>query len=775
MKQRLALVVALGVIAALSAGSPAAADGIRDDQWYLPYLKASEANVASRGDGVTVAIVDNGVDGSHADLAGRVLPPVHVNGSSGAALPGDPDGHGTALAGLIAGQGHGANHQSGVLGIAPAARILPIVMDEPTSDGQPSVRPDHLADGIDIAASQGAKVIVVGYSLAGSERLATAVRAALAADAIVIASDGNRKGEAFEPYPAAYDGVLAAVPLSRAGDVLVSSDSGRKFGFGVPGEEIMTTNTGGGYRVDAGSAAAGILAGAVALLRAAYPKLPASEIVHRMSATAVDGGGKGPDPSFGLGRLALLPALTADIPLLNPPPSPSPSSGAGPSTMPAPPGTPGRDTSNWIWVGAAGMVCALLLIEFVRRRRRRTSRAPALADPAAPEPPAVPADDSDDDAVETEPLPEPSAATGAVIGIDFGSSHTVAVLDARGRERRQLLFDGSPLLRSAVYVDADAVPHAGRAALFHAAVEPEQIELQPKRLIDDATVLVGAAELPVVDVLAAVLGAARDEGVRVGGALGGAVLTHPAGWSAPRRAVLREAAAKAGLPAPVLVPEPVAAAAYFVEALGHRIEPGGRIGIYDLGAGTFDTAVVTRAADGYEVLCVDGLPDVGGLDIDAAVFGELDRHCALGDPAAWRRLTHPGSVEERRARLRLWEDIRVAKELLSRQSTVTIHVPFLDIDHILGREELERLAKPLIERTVRCVEDMLAAANLTPAALSALFLVGGATRMPIVATLLHRRLGIAPEVIEQPELVVAAGALHLPAPTRLQLPEAKVT
>ena len=199
--------------------------------------------------------------------------------------------------------------------------------------------------------------------MGGSERLAQAVREAQAADAIIVAADGNRAGEAFEPYPAAYDGVLAAVPLSHDGDVLVTSDSGRKLGFGVPGEEIMTTNTGGGYRVDAGSASAGVLAAVVALVRAAYPKLPADEIVHRLSVTAVDAGLKGVDPAFGVGRVDLVPALTRVIPLAHPPkPSavPSPSVAASASVT-APAAGPVVARSR----GRLGWLLSLPLIAFI--------------------------------------------------------------------------------------------------------------------------------------------------------------------------------------------------------------------------------------------------------------------------------------------------------------------------------------------------------------------------------------------------------------------------
>ena len=203
----------------------------------------------------------------------------------------------------------------------------------------PADRPptaDELADGIDAAVANRAPVILVGWSVAGSERLKEAVRKAQAADAIVVAADGDQPGRSFDPYPAAYDGVLAAVPLSRAGDTQVESVSGRKLGLGVPGFQIMTTNTGNRYRVDDGSASPALLAGAVALLRSAHSDERSADIVRRLTLTAVDTGAKGPDPLNGLGRLDLVPALTRRLPPPSPSAAPSASKKPGVSAPPTP-------------------------------------------------------------------------------------------------------------------------------------------------------------------------------------------------------------------------------------------------------------------------------------------------------------------------------------------------------------------------------------------------------------------------------------------------------
>ncbi|MEV8513970.1 S8 family serine peptidase [Dactylosporangium sp. NPDC051484] len=392
MKQRLALAVALGFAVAALPALPARADAIRDGEWHLRYLNVAEANQSSRGEGVTVAIVDRGVDPAHDDLAGAVLDPVFVGrgdrplpsdqpSPSGAPVPGDalgadPDGHGTALAGTVAGHGHGNGRVDGVIGVAPGAKVLPVVLDTP-ADRRPG--PDDLAAGIELAISHRAAVIVVGYSVAASDRLAQAIRDARAADAIVVAADGDQPGHEFEPYPAAYDGVLAAIPLTRAGDVRVRSTSGRRLGLGVPGVQIMTTNSGNRYRVDDGSASPGLLAGAVALVRSAYPDARAGEIVRRLTLTAVDAGPKGVDPEYGLGRLDLVQALTRRLP----PPSPSPSvsaasAGVSPVAAPVAPLPRPRSRGEYGWLLGlpllaviAGLACYAGLAE---RRIRRSAR-----------------------------------------------------------------------------------------------------------------------------------------------------------------------------------------------------------------------------------------------------------------------------------------------------------------------------------------------------------------------------------------------------------------
>jgi hypothetical protein len=358
----------------------------------------------------------------------------------------------------------------------------------------------------------------------------------------------------------------------------------------------------------------------------------------------------------------------------------------------------------------------------------------------------------------------PSA--GIRLGVDFGTSNTVAVVRWPDGRSRPLLFDGSPLLPSAVYAEPSApggAPGAlvvGRDAVHSARLDPARFEPNPKRRIDDGTVLLGDRELPVGEMMAAVLRRVRDEWRRtVGGVDPDTTLTFPASWGATRRLVLADAAGTAGLGRVRLVPEPVAAAAYFTQVLGREVPIGAVVVVHDFGAGTFDASVVARTSSGFEVLAVDGRDDIGGIDVDNAIVAKLGELCQQRDAAAWERLIHPATVEDRRARRLLWDDARVAKERLSRTPAADLTVPLLNVDIHFTRQELEELARPLLDQTIRVTQGVIRWAQLAQGRIAGVFLVGGSSRIPLVATMLHQALGEAPVAIEQPELVVAEGSI----------------
>jgi len=350
---------------------------------------------------------------------------------------------------------------------------------------------------------------------------------------------------------------------------------------------------------------------------------------------------------------------------------------------------------------------------------------------------------------------------GVELGVDLGTSNTVAVMRGADGRSRTLLFDGSPILPSAVYVEPNGTIVVGRDAVHSARLEPARFEPNPKRRIDDGAVLLGDREVPVTQLLGAVLTRVVEEFRRtVGGPVTPRVtITCPAAWGATRRLVLSDSAAAAGLGPVRLVPEPVAAATYFTQVLGKAVPVGSVVVVHDFGAGTFDASVVARTASGFEVLAVDGRDDIGGLDVDEAIIGFVRKLSVERDAALWARLERPTTVDDRRARRLLWDDVRFAKERLSRQPAADLNVPLLGFDVHLTREELEGLAQPVVEQTIRVTQGVIRWAKLPEGRLAGVFLVGGSSRMPLVGTLLHRALGEPPVVIDSPELVVAEGSL----------------
>lgn len=355
--------------------------------------------------------------------------------------------------------------------------------------------------------------------------------------------------------------------------------------------------------------------------------------------------------------------------------------------------------------------------------------------------------------------------TPVMLAVDFGTTHTVAVVGRGGQEPRTLFFDGSPLLASGVYLDAEGTLHTGRDAQRLGATDPERFEPYPKRRIDDGSILLGDKEIPVEELLATGLRRVAEEAAASGLGPTETVLTHPADWGPVRRRALERAADLAGLGPVRMVPEPIAAATYCATVLGQEIPRAGTVAIFDFGGGTFDVAVVRREDTGrLRTLAVGGLDDLGGLDVDMALAAHLGRVVAGRDPELWQRIDQPETTADLRDRLAFWAEVRAAKEMLSRTSTAPVALPGHNPMGLhLTRDELTSLADPLVARAVDETRRTIERAGVAPADLAAVLLVGGSSRMPMIATRLHSRLGVAPAVPEQPELPVAFGAYQYAA------------
>ncbi|NIJ11206.1 actin-like ATPase involved in cell morphogenesis [Saccharomonospora amisosensis] len=353
-----------------------------------------------------------------------------------------------------------------------------------------------------------------------------------------------------------------------------------------------------------------------------------------------------------------------------------------------------------------------------------------------------------------------------ILSVDLGTSNTVAVLSAHGRPPRVVEVDGSATMPSAVFAEEDGTLVVGRDAERRARLDPTRFEPNPKRRVDEQTLLLGTDVVPVNEALAAVLRRVLEETTRqLGGESPDEIrLTHPAQWGPVRRNVLLSAARLAGMSGAVsLVPEPVAAAAHFASFPGKALLPGQALAVYDLGAGTFDVAVVGATQSGFTVLAEDGLPDLGGLDVDQALLVHVGREVSHRDPQRWQCLLRPESTADRRARRALQEDVRAAKEALSRlpQTEVPMPEPFTDV--LVTRSELEALVRPAMLRSVELLARTVSSAGLTPDRLAGIYLVGGSSRLPLVGTLLSEKLGVVPASLDQPETAVALGAHHVAA------------
>lgn len=343
------------------------------------------------------------------------------------------------------------------------------------------------------------------------------------------------------------------------------------------------------------------------------------------------------------------------------------------------------------------------------------------------------------------------------LSIDYGTTNTVAFLQPPHGDAVALSFDGRPLLPSAVWVAPDRQLLTGQRAVRSAGLDAGRYEPNPKRRIAHGTVLLGDEEYEVAQLIGATLARVRAQAQeQAGNAPLRVILTHPAAWEPSLLKLLRDAAGYAEIDRPELVTEPEAAAAHLVAA--GLVGDGAPLVVYDLGAGTCDITAVLRSGYRFDRLATAGLGGVGGLDLDEAVRRLVGRTLADSHPDEWVRLTQPvGS--DRHLALRLWEDCRLAKERLSTERMTYISVPLVNQDVRILRADFEEVARPLLEPTVTKTVEVLRRARVGRDDHAELVLVGGASRTPLVSMLLTQSTSRLPRRLDDPELVVARGAL----------------
>ena len=344
--------------------------------WAQQLLAPQRTWSVTRGAGVTVGIVDTGVDGAAQQLSGRVLPGRDVRKPGNQPANTDCFGHGTFVAGIV-----GAAPANGTMfaGVAPDATILPIRVADDATDTSAAT----LAQGIRVAVDGGARVVNVSASTSAKDAdLEAAVAYAAAHDVVVVASAGNSAEQGNPtPYPAAFDTVIAVGAIDREGKRASFSDTGGYLDLAAPGVDVVSIGPGGPGQWEASgtSYAAPFVAGVAALVRAYHPKLTAAQVKNRLQATADSPPANAPDTAFGWGTVNPAAAVTSVLPQED-------ATGAVAAPVPAnarTPPVPSQDRTSGVLVTlsvlgvvlvAALVLLAARLVPIGMRRRWRPAR-----------------------------------------------------------------------------------------------------------------------------------------------------------------------------------------------------------------------------------------------------------------------------------------------------------------------------------------------------------------------------------------------------------------
>jgi hypothetical protein len=349
--------------------------------------------------------------------------------------------------------------------------------------------------------------------------------------------------------------------------------------------------------------------------------------------------------------------------------------------------------------------------------------------------------------------------TSWILAIDFGTTTTSAAMGVDGRAE-VVEIDGAARMPSVVLATDSGELVVGAAAEAQVALSPERAERTPKRRLGDEMMLLGPRPVRPVEAVAAILRTIAGEAIRRQGGQPPSELrlTHPARWGSVRREKLAEAAALAELPVPVFVPEPVAAAVHFLD---ERIDDGAFVAVYDLGGGTFDTAVLRRAGEGFDVVGLPGGDErLGGEAFDERLFTHVGDRLAEQSPEAWESLRFSTDRSWRKVGHDLRLEVRRAKEALSSNAEYTVYVGSpVDATVLITRDELESLIVSDVTATVDELEATVQRAGIAIDDLAAVNLAGGSSRIPLVTRLVAERFGQLPQTWGDPKAAVALGAV----------------
>ncbi|MGH3882038.1 MAG: Hsp70 family protein [Pseudonocardiaceae bacterium] len=354
------------------------------------------------------------------------------------------------------------------------------------------------------------------------------------------------------------------------------------------------------------------------------------------------------------------------------------------------------------------------------------------------------------------------------LGIDVGTTFTAAAICREVAGRRPLpevipLGSRGAAVSSVVYLSEDGQVVVGEAAERRAVTDSDRVVREFKRRIgDEVPMMIGGVPHSASEIAAMVVRWVVDRvAEREGEPARGITITHPASWGTYKTRIMADALRAADLSEVMFRTEPEAAAASY--SMQERVATGSTIAVYDLGGGTFDAAVVCK--DGIGMFSVLGLPQgidrLGGVDFDDAVFG----HVVAKVPALSE--LDPEDPATLTATARLRRECTEAKEALSADTEVTISVlaPEVQSQLRLVRAEFEDLIRPQVAETVEALRRALRSADVGPEDLDAVLLVGGSSRVPLVAQLVSAELGRPVAVDADPTAAIALGAALFALPT----------
>jgi molecular chaperone DnaK len=359
-------------------------------------------------------------------------------------------------------------------------------------------------------------------------------------------------------------------------------------------------------------------------------------------------------------------------------------------------------------------------------------------------------------------MPEHAASDNLILGIDLGTTHSLVGVVDSGFPILLADDEGDCLTPSVVHYSAHGTISVGKAAQRRRALEPGRLVSSVKRLIgrraseSDWSPPYDLRELGVspLEVSAEILRHLRALAEKVmEKTITRAVITVPAFFNDAQRQATKRAVELAGLTVERILAEPTAAAlAYGLDRLGEQR----KIAVYDLGGGTFDISVLEMRDGVFEVRSTAGDTQLGGDDIDLL----LAQH--LWSSTEWAA-TEPFDQLPDELRGRWITAAEQAKRKLSDEASITVVLPFFSADRSfqgeVSRETLDRLARPLIERTVTHCRRALLDAGLKAEQLDDVVLVGGSTRMPLVRQIVKEAFGRVPNTSQNPDEAVAKGAV----------------